>query len=100
MTDCRKKAIYKILGRLGFPFNLATEPNQVVTWISFGSDVKIHELEKFDCSDVSTDFELTGDDPEHRYSGAFGKSEDEKDPMEVPGLLQVRGGLQHLHVSV
>ena len=65
-----------------------------------GSEVKICELAKFDCSDVSTGLELTGDEPEHRYSGALGKSEDEEDPMGVPGLLQVRGGLQHLHVSV
>ena len=100
MAYCRKKAVYKILGRLGFLFNLATEPNQVITWISLGRDVKIHELAKFDCSDVQTGFELTGDDPEHRYSGALGKSEDEEVPMGVPGLLQVRGGLKHLHVSV
>ena len=49
---------------------------------------------------MSTGFELTGDDPEHVYSVAFGKSKEEKDPMGVPGLLQVRGGLKHLHVSV
>ena len=54
---------------------------------------KIRELAKFDCSDVSTGFELTGDDPEHRYSGALGKSKDEKDPMGVPSFLQIRGGL-------
>ena len=97
MADCRKKAVYKILGRLGFLF---TEPNQVITWISLGYEVKIHELAKFDCNDVLTGFELTGDDPEHRYSGALGKSEDEGDPMGVSGPLQVRGGLQYLHVSV
>ena len=100
VADCRKKAIYKILGRLGFLFNLATEPNQVVTWISLGHEVKIRELAKFDCNDVSTGFELTENDPEHKYSSALGKSEDEKVLMGAPGLLLVRGGLQHLHISV
>ena len=44
---------------------------------------------KFVYSNVSTSFEFTRDDPEHRYSGALGKSEDENDPMGVPSLLQI-----------
>ena len=58
MADCRKKAVYRILGRLGFLSDLATEPNQVVTWFSLGHKVKIRELAKFDCSGMCSSLDL------------------------------------------
>ena len=107
-ADCREKVIHvaKVLENLGFLLNLAkssTEPSQVITYLGFvwdlrswmvslksSHEVKIHELAaKLQNESIVTSFEFTKDDPEQRYTGAFGKSNDEKDQVGIPSLLHI-----------